>query len=183
MLEKQRDFSYDRIFQALDTEEVPLRIVVSLIVLWGLLFSAGCQTNFVDVEAPPQILPSPVAEPTNTFAPVSPPQGDAQMTSSVSTSFTPGMQNLIEKAKEDLAQRLSISSHQINLVEATEVVWPNSSLGCPQPSMMYTQVLTPGYLIRFQALTSEFEYHTNKDNLVIYCENPSPPLPGAFADR
>lgn len=55
-----------------------------------------------------------------------------------------------------------------------ELVWPDSSLGCPNRSSMYTQVLTPGYLIRLQALERIFEYHTDKNSLVIYCENPSP---------
>jgi hypothetical protein len=47
----------------------------------------------------------------------------------------PGLTTLIEKAKEDLAQRLSIPLSQINTVEAKEVFWPDASLGCPQPGL------------------------------------------------
>lgn len=87
------------------------------------------------------------------------------------------LEKLIEIARENLSQRLSISVSEINLIDAQEVVWSDSSLGCPDPSLMYMQVLIPGYLIRLQALGLEFEFHTNKTNAVIYCSNPSPPLP------
>lgn len=86
----------------------------------------------------------------------------------------PEIQKLIAVAVEDLAKRYSISSEQIQFKEAFEVTWPDSSLGCPNPSSMYMQVLTPGYLIRLQAPGGIFEYHTDKRGSVVYCENPSP---------
>ncbi len=86
----------------------------------------------------------------------------------------PEIQKLIAIAIEDLAKRSSISSGQIQFKEAFEVTWPDSSLGCPNPSSMYMQVLTPGYLIRLQAPSGIFEYHTDKRGAVVYCENPSP---------
>ena len=88
----------------------------------------------------------------------------------------PGMQALIEKAKADLAQRLSIAASQINVVEAKEIFWPDSSLGCPQPGNAYSQIVTAGYLIRLKANGSEFEYHANIHNYIFYCENPMPPI-------
>lgn len=159
-----------------------MRIVLSLIVSWGLLLSAGCRTNLVGVEAPPEIPPSLIAEPTSTTLPVSPSQGDPQMTPSPTSPANTGLQSLIDKAISDLAQRLSISASQIKLVEAAPVVWPDSSLGCPQDGMVYTQVLTPGYLIRLKSGTQEFEYHANRGTYMIFCENPSPPVPGSPAD-
>jgi hypothetical protein len=104
------------------------------------------------------------------------------MSPSPSTPTASGLQNLIEKAKEDLTQRLSISVTQISLVEATEVVWPDSSLGCPQEGMAYTQVLTPGYLILVEASGKIYEYHANRATYVNFCENPSSPVPGLPAD-
>ena len=38
--------------------------------------------------------------------------------------------------------------------------------------MIYTEVLTPGYLIRLSVKEQVYEYHTNKKNSLIYCENP-----------
>jgi len=98
----------------------------------------------------------------------------------ISTAATvPNLQSLVDKAREDLAQRLSISTSQINVVEAREVTWSNSSLGCPQPGMLYADVLTPGYLILLNANGQDFEYHTGKGSDIFYCENPTPPFEGS----
>jgi hypothetical protein len=105
---------------------------------------------------------------------------DAQMTHSP-TSI--GMEFLIEKAKEDLAQRLSITIAEISLAKAEEVVWSNASLGCPQTGMAYADVLTPGYLILLEANDAVYEYHTSKGTEVIYCKNPMPPVEGTPLDQ
>jgi hypothetical protein len=100
------------------------------------------------------------------------------MTPSFPTPVEPNLQNLIDKAIADLAQRLTISPNEVILVEATSVVWPDSSLGCPQKGMVYAQVLTPGYLIRLDSGNQQYEYHAGKGTSVIYCEHPTPPLSG-----
>jgi hypothetical protein len=88
----------------------------------------------------------------------------------------PGLPTLIEKAKADLSQRLSVPASQIDTIEASEVFWPDASLGCPQAGTTYDQVEVPGYLILLQASGKQFEYHANIHNHVFYCENPSPPI-------
>lgn len=87
----------------------------------------------------------------------------------------PGLPALIEKAKADLSQRISIQASQINVLEAEEVFWPDSSLGCPQPGTAYDKVGMPGYLIVLQANGGEFEYHASIHNYVFYCENSTLP--------
>jgi len=93
-------------------------------------------------------------------------------------SPAPNLQSMIDKAKDDLAQRLSISTTQINIIEAKEVTWSNSSLGCPQPGMGYADVLTPGYLILLNANGQDYEYHAGKAGSLTYCENPLPTFEG-----
>jgi hypothetical protein len=68
-------------------------------------------------------------------------------------------ERLITQAKEDLAQRLDITVDEIDLVEMESVVWPDSSLGCPQPGMAYTQVQQDGYRIRLQVDKRPYDYH------------------------
>jgi hypothetical protein len=92
------------------------------------------------------------------------------------------MQNLISKAIDDLAQRLSIPASQINVLEASDVTWPNSSLGCPQSGIVYADVLTPGYLIVLNANGQNYEYHAGKSSDAFLCETPSPPVPGMPGD-
>jgi hypothetical protein len=88
------------------------------------------------------------------------------------------MEPLIEKAREDMAKRLSIAAAQIDLVEATEVDWPDTSLGCPQPEMAYAEVITPGYLIILSAQGINFDYHTDQVATLVLCdETTDPSLP------
>lgn len=99
------------------------------------------------------------------------------------TPPNPGFPNanldtLIGEAIQDLAQRLGIEEDQIIVLEAKEVVWSNGSLGCPQPGMVYADVLTPGYLIRLSANNLVFEYHASRGTQLIYCPNPQPPASG-----
>jgi hypothetical protein len=91
---------------------------------------------------------------------------------------TPRLQGLVEKAKEDLAKRLSIHLTEIVVVEAAEVTWPDSSLGCPQNGMAYAEVLTQGYLIRLEYAKKQYEYHAGKGTEATYCPNPTAPVPG-----
>lgn len=105
------------------------------------------------------------------------------MTPSASTPTASGMEGLIDKAKQDLAQRLSIPLDQINLVEATAVVWPDSSMGCPQPGMAYLQVPQDGALIILQAEGNTYEYHRGGSRGLFLCEkNPKNPEPPAKID-
>lgn len=94
----------------------------------------------------------------------------------------PHLQSLVEKAKEDLAGRLSVPASQIDVLEARDVVWSDSSLGCPQPGMLYMQALTPGYLIKLLANGREYEYHAGRNRKVFLCPNPAPPFPGRYEE-
>ena len=75
---------------------------------------------------------------------------------------------LVAQAVADLARRLAIASDaiQVRMVEAAE--WPDASLGCPQPGMMYAQVITPGYRIVLETAGKTYEYHSSHTH-VVYC--------------
>lgn len=96
---------------------------------------------------------------------------------------SPTIQQWVTQAKEDLAGRLNVTTDEIGLVEFKPVVWPDSSLGCPQPGMAYTQVQQDGYLIRLQVKKEIYDYHGGGTRGPFLCEkadgeNPEPP-PGA----
>jgi len=122
---------------------------------------------------------SPSKEPADTQNPILPTQGvPTQMFQSIPAPLTSDLQNLIDKAREHLAERLTISIDQVNFIGAYDVTWPDSSLGCPQEGMNYAQVLTPGYLIQLDYEAIQYDYHSDKSTRVVYCENPIKPLPG-----
>jgi hypothetical protein len=94
----------------------------------------------------------------------------------------PGLDRLVAQAKEDFGRRLTIPVDQIELLEVQEVVWPDASLGCPQPGMMYAQVITPGYRVVLQAGGQTKEYHADASSFVLLCENPSVGMPSRGPD-
>ena len=75
-----------------------------------------------------------------------------------------------ERAKQDLAQRLSIPLDQIAIVKVEEVEWPDASLGCPEPGKMYAQVIIPGYRITLSAKGQTYDYHADRGERVALCQ-------------
>jgi len=138
-----------------------------------LVFSACTAIADIKLATPTQSEPLPTID-VGFVAPVLPTQepqkDDTPMNQPTQSPTFSGLESLIENAKEDLAQRLSISTSQIDLVEAEEVVWPDSSLGCPQPGMKYRQVPEDGALIVLQAQGVEFEYHSGGGRGLFLCE-------------
>jgi hypothetical protein len=88
---------------------------------------------------------------------------------------------IVEKAKSDLVKRFGVDASQIRVVEARAVDWPDTSLGCPQPDMVYAQVITPGYWILLEAEGRQYPYHTDQNEQIILClrdpADPEAPLP------
>jgi hypothetical protein len=82
----------------------------------------------------------------------------------------PGLERLVDRAKEDLAQTLSIPVEEIEVLEAKSVVWPDGGLGCPEPGMAYTQVPREGLLIRLWAKERIYSYHGGAGTPLFLCQ-------------
>lgn len=137
------------------------------IIFLGSIILPLAACNQVDVSTlPDESLPPQTAAPPIDDTQTEDQKDSEQMTQPPST----GMEFLIEKAKTDLAQRLSISISEINLIEAREVVWPDASLGCPQPGMEYAQVLEDGALIVLEAQGATYDYHSGGTRGLFLCE-------------
>jgi len=75
--------------------------------------------------------------------------------------------------KEDLGQRLNVTAEQIRVVSVRAVDWPDTSLGCPKPGMLYADVITPGFEIILEANGQEYAYHIGGGGYV-QCEGQWP---------
>lgn len=95
-------------------------------------------------------------------------------------TIEPELNPLIQKAVADLAKRLLIAPESIQVLEAKSVVWPDGSLGCPQPGMFYTQALVNGAYILLQADGKDYPYHSGHSRAPFLCESKlgksTPPL-------
>ena len=111
------------------------------------------------------VLPiTPVAQPnqTGTAMPITPLPSNSTDSNSMPE---------VAQARHDLATRLTITEAKIEVIEAKAIVWPDSSLGCPQPGMMYAQVLQDGLLIVLRAHQQLYEYHSGDGRPPFLCEN------------
>jgi len=80
----------------------------------------------------------------------------------------PGTEKLIEAAVQDLLGRIKLAAADVKVKSIEAVDWPDASLGCPQPGMVYAQVITPGYKITLTAGGKDYVYHAGR-GIVVYC--------------
>ena len=76
----------------------------------------------------------------------------------------------VDIARADLTDRLG-SGDGIVVLVAEDVIWPDGSLGCPQPGMSYTQALVDGYRIDLVVGTTIYSYHGAVGRDPFLCEN------------
>lgn len=74
-----------------------------------------------------------------------------------------------------VAQALGVAPETLQLLTAESVEWSDTSLGCPQPGMMYAQVITPGWrVILMTDQGQSYEIHTGRqpDHFVVCTGGP-----------
>jgi hypothetical protein len=78
----------------------------------------------------------------------------------------------VDAALTDAATHLGVSKDQLRVEQVEAKEWPDSSLGCPQPGQLYSQIVTPGYLIIISSSApgaSQLEYHADARSRVTLC--------------
>ncbi|MEW6182235.1 MAG: copper amine oxidase N-terminal domain-containing protein [Bacillota bacterium] len=80
-------------------------------------------------------------------------------------------EKIVEQVKTDLADNKEVSVSTIGVKEITQVEWPDTSLGCPEPGLMYAQVITPGYKIILSDGSTDYEYHAGNGGNLIFCSS------------
>ena len=165
-----------------------MKILFVLLTVPVFFLFAGCQSQALPTEEQKNMIPAqgeqlmPTSKPveaTQTTAaqqiilpPTSSPEPYADNSSAPVQIITPDAdtQNLIRLAKENLAIKLNIDANQVQLLEVGAVMWPDSSLGCPQMGNMYTQVVTPGFQIKLEAAGKAYVYHTDNKDRILLCQ-------------
>lgn len=85
---------------------------------------------------------------------------------------------LIAAVRAELAGRIGDGHAATATVLVAEfMLWPDSSLGCPQPGQMYLQVVTPGYRVVLEAEGNRYDYRLTEAGRVRLCERPLPVAP------
>jgi hypothetical protein len=82
---------------------------------------------------------------------------------------TPGVSGEMAPLIAAIAEDLGVPPESVQVVTTEPRDWPDSSLGCPQPDMLYAQVITPGYLVLVEVSGERIEYHTDERGTVVRC--------------
>lgn len=65
-----------------------------------------------------------------------------------------------------------IDRSAMTVVRAESVVWPDGSLGCPEPGMTYTMATVDGYWVELSAGDTTLDYRVGSKGVVRLCESP-----------
>ena len=139
------------------------------------LLALSVLTACAALPADPAFSPlSPLATPASADASPGPAVPEKSMPTpppvTAAPRVTPAPQpDIRDLAVADLAARLSVNPAAITVQVVEPIEWPDASLGCPQPGMMYAQVITPGYRIVLEVNGKSYEYHTGGAGIA-HCE-------------
>ena len=150
-----------------------------LFTLLALFAGAGCAqpAPTLDPNPTPTSQSTLAAEPTPTTAsavtrtPTASPS-DPPAIATLSAAEVEGLTHLgIRSAVTDLEKRVGEEPERIYIVRAEQATWSDSSLGCPEPGMLYAQVLTTGIWLVLLHQGQEFAYRVT-DNHGALCTQP-----------
>lgn len=95
-----------------------------------------------------------------------PPRVEPDLATGISTW---SLESAVEAALDDAARRMKLDRLRLEVMSKEYVTWTDGSLGCPQPDVMYTQALVPGYRIRIRAGAEVLDYHGGKRGPPVLC--------------
>ena len=90
-------------------------------------------------------------------------------TPSATPAIAPDPLAPVQAAIADAARQTGVAAADIQVVSVENVTWLDGSLGCPEPDMMYTQALVPGYRIHIEAGGKLLDYHADAHGQLLQC--------------
>lgn len=85
--------------------------------------------------------------------------------------------SILDPILADAAERTGVPLTALVVVRSQFVEWPDGSLGCPEPGMLYPQVITAGYWVQIDAAGELLDYRAGDSGLFRLCETPSKGVP------
>ena len=77
------------------------------------------------------------------------------------------MDDVLARILADVAERTGGTSP--SRISSTPATWRDGSLGCPEPGMMYTMALVPGYRVVVEVGGETLEYHASGGGQFVLC--------------
>lgn len=89
----------------------------------------------------------PIAAPTETLAAAPVLSAEQEAMAQASVDF--------------VATQQGVTPESLSVVSVEAMHWPDASLGCPQPDMIYAAVITPGYQVTLEGGSERYIVHTD----------------------
>jgi len=134
--------------------------VKAAIILVAIVLLSACG-------GPPAATQSPGPAPTLAPTPRPP---DLPVATPPPVSAVP--EAFLDAILEEASSLSSVDFSQILVTRAEAVTWPDGSLGCPEPDMMYTQALVDGYWVVVQAGGEEYDFRVGTTGDFRLCVQP-----------
>ncbi len=132
------------------------------VVLLLALGVVGCSSSGTSPDGSLPVRPSPSLD----LPPTLPPSG-APVTGEVP-------EPVLEAVRRQLATDVpGADLATATVVTAEAVEWSDSSLGCPEPGMVYMQVITPGYHVVVSVGGVEYDYRATESGQIRLCGGPA----------
>lgn len=90
--------------------------------------------------------------------------------------------SILDPILSDAADRTGLPVGDLVVIRSEFLEWPDGSLGCPEPDMVYPQVITPGYWVQIDAGGTTLDYRAGDRGFFRLCENPGKPPIGGNPD-
>jgi hypothetical protein len=71
----------------------------------------------------------------------------------------------------DAATIAGVDPDAVKLVSVKPVTWPDGSLGCPKPGVMYTQSVVPGFHVIVRAGDQKLDYRVGRAGTAKRCDS------------
>ncbi len=141
----------------------PSRLAVALML--ATMGLAACSASQAPLPPPTSTIPPP-APPTEQPLPSTSPAPFPVATPPADVSDAAAW------AVEALQAALDVPAAEIWPIEIVPVLWSDTSLGCPQPDVAYTQVIVPGYRVTLMVGDETYQVHTDLEGNAIVCFAP-----------
>jgi hypothetical protein len=82
----------------------------------------------------------------------------------------PEAQAAVDAVTRAAAARTNLPAASLQVQRVERHDWPDSSLGCPAPGMLYAQVLTSGYVVVVAGGGRQLEYHIADQGQPVLCQ-------------
>ncbi len=147
---------------------------IAIAVSTSLLFAACADTSFLVTVQPTGEITRRDGQPTATPL-LSPLYSNVALPKQPDSEGRGGdnaQQELMGRILADAAARTGFSRSALIIIQDLAMTWPDGSLGCPLPGVMYTQAPVAGYHILVQAGDAVLDYRATSRGSFVLCESP-----------